>query len=52
MVSGPKFHPQIYVPYTADPFVLEPSPFKIEVAIEKLKIYKSPDLDQIPVVII
>jgi hypothetical protein len=30
---------------TADPLVLEPSSFEIEIAIEKLKKYKSPGSD-------
>jgi hypothetical protein len=34
--------------HTAEPFVPEPSASKAEVAIGKLKSYKSPDLDQIP----
>jgi hypothetical protein len=34
--------------HTAEPFVLEPSVSEVEVAIEKLKSYKSPGVDQIP----
>jgi hypothetical protein len=34
--------------YTAEPLVPEPSPFKIEIPIAKLKSYKSPSSDQIP----
>jgi hypothetical protein len=33
---------------TAEPLVHEPNPFEIEIAIEKLKIYKSPGTDGIP----
>jgi hypothetical protein len=33
---------------TAEPLVPDPSPFEVEVAIEKLKRYKSPGSDQIP----
>jgi hypothetical protein len=34
--------------HTAKPFVPEPSPSEAEVAIGKLKMYKSPSVDQIP----
>ena len=34
--------------HTAEPPVPEPSAFEFEFAIEKLKSYKSPDIDQIP----
>jgi hypothetical protein len=34
--------------HTAEPFVPEPSSSEVEVAIEKLKRYKSPGVDQIP----
>jgi hypothetical protein len=34
--------------HTAEPLVPEPSAFKIEMAIEKLKRHKSPGIDQIP----
>jgi hypothetical protein len=34
--------------YTAEPFVPEPSASEVEVAIEKLKRYKPPGVDQIP----
>jgi hypothetical protein len=34
--------------HTAEPFVPEPSSSEVEVAIGKLKIYKSPGVDQIP----
>jgi regulator of sirC expression with transglutaminase-like and TPR domain len=34
--------------HTAEPFVPEPSSLEVEVAIEKLKSYKSPGVDQIP----
>jgi hypothetical protein len=34
--------------HTAKPLVPEPSAFVIDLAIEKLKIHKSPDTDQIP----
>jgi len=34
--------------HTAEPLVPEPSAFEVELAIEKLKIYKSPGIDQIP----
>jgi hypothetical protein len=35
--------------HTAEPFVPEPSASEVEVAIGKLKRYKSPGVDQIPV---
>jgi hypothetical protein len=34
--------------HTAEPLVPEPSAFDVEMAIEKLKRYKSPGTDQIP----
>jgi mannosyltransferase OCH1-like enzyme len=34
--------------HTAQPLVLDPSPFEIKIAIAKLKMYKSPGNDQIP----
>jgi hypothetical protein len=34
--------------HTAEPLVPEPSPLEAEIAIAKLKKYKSPDYDQIP----
>jgi hypothetical protein len=34
--------------HTAEPFVPEPSASEVEVAVEKLKNYKSPGVDQIP----
>jgi hypothetical protein len=34
--------------HTAEPLVPEPSAFEAEMAIEKLKRYKSPGTDQIP----
>jgi hypothetical protein len=34
--------------HTAEPLVPEPSLFKVEIAIGKLKSYKSPGTDQIP----
>jgi hypothetical protein len=34
--------------HTAEPLASEPRSFKVEVGIEKLKIYKSPGTDQIP----
>jgi hypothetical protein len=34
--------------HTAEPLVPEPSPFEVEIAIAKLKKYKSPGSDQIP----
>jgi hypothetical protein len=34
--------------YTAVPLSPEPSPFEVEIAIAKLKKYKSPGSDQIP----
>ena len=34
--------------HTAKPLVPEPSDFEFELAIEKLKTHKSPDIDQIP----
>jgi hypothetical protein len=33
---------------TTQPLVLQPSAFEVEMAIEKLKRHKSPDIDQIP----
>jgi hypothetical protein len=34
--------------HTAEPLVAEPSGFEVELAIEKLRSYKSPGIDQIP----
>ena len=34
--------------HTAEPLVAEPSAFEFELAIQKLKIYKSAGIDQIP----
>jgi hypothetical protein len=34
--------------HTAEPSVPEPSPFEVEIAIAKLKMYKLPGSDQIP----
>ena len=34
--------------HTAEPLVPEPSVFEVELAIKKLKSYKSPGIDQIP----
>ena len=34
--------------HTVEPLVPEPSAFEVELAIEKLKNYKSPSIDQIP----
>jgi hypothetical protein len=34
--------------HTAEPLVLDPSPFEVEITIAKLKRYKSPGSDQIP----
>jgi hypothetical protein len=34
--------------HTAKPLVPEPNPFEVEIAVEKLKRYKSPDIDQSP----
>jgi hypothetical protein len=34
--------------YRTEPLVPEPSSFKFEIAIEKLRRYKSPDIDGIP----
>jgi hypothetical protein len=34
--------------HTAEPLVLEPSPFEVEIAISKLRKYKSPGIDEIP----
>jgi hypothetical protein len=33
---------------TVEPLVSKPSPFKVEIAIENVKRYKSPGIDQIP----
>jgi hypothetical protein len=33
---------------TAEPLVLEPSLFEVELAIEKIKSHKSPGIDQVP----
>jgi hypothetical protein len=38
--------------HTAEPLMPEPSAFEVEMAIEKLKRHKSPDIDQIPAQII
>jgi len=38
-------HTQIH---TAEPLVPEPSVFEVEIAVEKIKIYNSPAVDQIP----
>ena len=37
-----------YLLHTAEPLVPEPSAFKVELAIEKLKSHKSPGIEQIP----
>ena len=34
--------------HTAEPLVPKPSAFEVELAIEKIKSHKSPDIDQIP----
>ena len=34
--------------HTAEPLVPQPSAFEVEMAIEKSKRHKSPDIDQIP----
>jgi hypothetical protein len=34
--------------HTAEPLVPDPSPFEVEIAVAKLKRYKSPGSDQIP----
>jgi hypothetical protein len=34
--------------HSAEPLVRDPSPFEVEIAIAKLKKYKSPGSDQIP----
>ena len=34
--------------HTAEPLVPEPSASKVELAVDKLKSHKSPDIDQIP----
>jgi hypothetical protein len=34
--------------HTAEPLVPEPSSTEVEIAVEKLKRYKSPGIDQIP----
>jgi hypothetical protein len=34
--------------HTAEPLVPDPSPFEVEIAIAKLKKYKSPGSDEIP----
>jgi hypothetical protein len=34
--------------HTAEPLVLDPSPFEVEIVIAKFKNYKSPGGDQIP----
>jgi len=34
--------------HTAEPLVPKPSAFEVQLAIEKLKSHKSPDIDQIP----
>jgi hypothetical protein len=38
----------MYLYIRAEPLVPDPSPFEVEIAIEKLKRYKSPGSDQIP----
>jgi len=38
--------------HTAEPLVFEPSTFEVEMAIDKLKRYKLPGIDQIPAEII
>jgi hypothetical protein len=38
--------------HSAEPLIPEPSPFEVETAIGKLKIYKLPGTDQIPVKLI
>jgi hypothetical protein len=39
---------QIEILYTAELLLPDPSPFEVEIAIAKLKNYKSPGSDQIP----
>jgi hypothetical protein len=39
--------PEIEI-HTAEPLAPDPSPFEVEIAIAKLKKYKSPGSDQIP----
>ena len=46
-VHGVKEAGQVEIP-TADPLVPEPSAFEVELAIDKLKNYKSPGIDEIP----
>ena len=46
-MHGVKDVGQVEIP-TADPLVPEPSAFEVELAIEKLKNYKSPGIDEIP----
>jgi hypothetical protein len=38
--------------HRAEPLVFEPSTFDVKMTVEKLKIYKSPSIDQIPVELI
>jgi len=38
--------------HTTEPLVPEPSAFEVEMAIEKLKIHRSPGIDQIPTALI
>ena len=46
-MHGVKDVGQIEIP-TADPLVSDPSSFEVELAIDKLKSHKSPDIDEIP----
>jgi hypothetical protein len=38
--------------HTAEPLLLEPSAFMVELAVEKLKAHQSPGTDQIPAALI
>jgi len=43
-----EFKPRQIEVHIAEPIVPEPSSFEVQISIEKLKRFKSPDIDQIP----
>jgi hypothetical protein len=43
-----EFNPRQIEVHVGEPIVPEPSSFEVQISIEKLKRFKSPDIDQIP----